>query len=91
MSNVEFYGVEAEALVFVTARTPNDQLYQELANRISANTKGAPNSIRRIGDCEAPAIIAAAVYSGHRYARELDCEIDRDNPLKHDRVFFEDA
>ena len=29
-------------------------------------------SITRIGDCLAPGTIAAAVYSGHRFARELD-------------------
>jgi dimethylamine/trimethylamine dehydrogenase len=45
--------------------------------------------VRRIGDCEAPAIIAAAVYAGHRYARELDTpESDRAR-VPHDRVFDE--
>ena len=29
-------------------------------------------SVDRIGDCEAPSIIAFAVHDGHRYARELD-------------------
>ena len=29
-------------------------------------------SVDRIGDCEAPGIIAMAVHSGHRFARELD-------------------
>ncbi len=29
-----------------------------------------------IGDAEAPTTIAAAVYAGHRYARELDSEVD---------------
>ncbi len=37
-------------------------------------------------DSDAPAIIAAAVYAGHRYARELDAPIDPDEPLRHDRV-----
>ena len=35
-------------------------------------------SVTRIGDALAPATIAQAVYSGHRYARELDEEIDPD-------------
>jgi dimethylamine/trimethylamine dehydrogenase len=26
----------------------------------------------RIGDCLAPSTIAAAVYAGHRYGREID-------------------
>ena len=45
-----------------------------------------PFTLNRIGDCEAPAIIAAATYAGHRYARELDTTPDIDEPLKHDRV-----
>lgn len=52
--------------------------------------KDRPGSFRRIGDCEAPSIIAAAVYSGHRYAQELDAGIDPDNRMKYDRVFFDD-
>ena len=42
-----------------------------------------------LGDADAPAIIAAAVYAGHKYARELDCEMDRDKPAKFDRVVVE--
>jgi dimethylamine/trimethylamine dehydrogenase len=83
--------LEAHALVLVTARTPNDGLYQALTAKIDEGVEGAPKSLKRIGDCEAPAIIAAAVFSGHRYARELDATLDLDNPLKHDRVFFEDG
>ncbi len=29
-------------------------------------------AVKRIGDCYAPGIIVAAVWSGHRYAREFD-------------------
>jgi len=29
------------------------------------------------------------VFAGHRYARELDTEVDPDNRIKYDRVFFE--
>jgi dimethylamine/trimethylamine dehydrogenase len=46
-----------------------------------------PKSVQRIGDCEAPAIIAAAVYSGHRYARELDMSESDRAQVPHDRVF----
>ena len=39
--------------------------------------------MRRIGDCFGPSIIAAAVYEGHRYARELGEDIDPDGvPFK---------
>ena len=80
--------INAEAVVLVTSRRPNDALYHALTGGIADGD--APRSVARIGDCEAPAIIAGAVFSGHRYARELDAAIDRDNPFKHDRVFFRD-
>ncbi len=81
--------VEAVALVLVTLRNPDDTLYQGLKAVMEKGADGAPKTLKRIGDCDAPAVIAAAVYAGHRYARELDEEVDRDNPLKYDRVFFE--
>jgi dimethylamine/trimethylamine dehydrogenase len=31
-------------------------------------------TLRAIGDCHGPATIAAAVYEGHRFARELGAE-----------------
>ncbi len=75
-----------DAVVMVTARRPNDALYLELSDRLAAGADGAPLSVKRIGDCEAPAIIAAAVYAGHRYARELDSPAGIDTPSKHDRI-----
>ncbi len=56
--------VEAESTVLVTMRNPVDGLSQSLAQA------GLP-SLTRIGDCLAPGTIAAAVYGGHRYAREI--------------------
>jgi dimethylamine/trimethylamine dehydrogenase len=55
--------VEAATIVMITSRTPQDDLYRALADRID---------IQRIGDCLAPGPIARAVYSGHRCAREMD-------------------
>ncbi len=70
-------------LVPVTMRLPNDQLYESL-DTLNARVEDANiKSIRRIGDCYGPATIAAAVYEGHRYARELDAKIDPDGvPFK---------
>jgi dimethylamine/trimethylamine dehydrogenase len=82
--------VDAENLVLVTSRLPNDALYQTLKTRIGEDNAESPKSITRIGDCEAPAIIAGAIFAGHRYARELDTVVDPDNRIKYDRVFFED-
>lgn len=83
--------IRADNLVLVTCRLPQDSLYHQLLDAIDNNIDGAPKSVKRIGDADAPAIIAAAVYAGHKYARELDCDIDPDNPAKYDRVFFEDS
>jgi dimethylamine/trimethylamine dehydrogenase len=55
--------VPAGTVVLVTSRTPNDALFHSLRDEID---------IERIGDCLAPGTIATAVYSGHRYAREMD-------------------
>jgi dimethylamine/trimethylamine dehydrogenase len=83
--------IAAEAVVTVTARNPDDALFRALERRIDAGTGAAPRSLARIGDCEAPSIIAGAVFSGHRYARELDTVVNPDNRMKYDRVFFEDG
>ena len=78
---------EADSVVMVTARQPNDSLYKDLIAHPSFQDGTSFKSLAKIGDCDAPGIIAAAVFAGHRYARELEEDIDRDNPLKHDRVF----
>lgn len=82
--------IAAENLVMVSQRQPNDDLYQELQKRMDAGGEGLPKTVKRIGDCDAPAIIAAAVYAGHRYARELDGAVDIDKPSRHDRIFMDD-
>ena len=82
----EFTGTETAlpvvSVVMVTQRAPDDALYRDLL----AQGGDLPFTLTRIGDCEAPAIIAAATYAGHRYARELDAPVDPDEPLKHDRI-----
>ena len=64
----------ANALVLVTARRSNDALYQALTERFNETSASNGPTLHRIGDCDAPAIIAAAVYAGHRFARELDTD-----------------
>ena len=58
--------IEASNVVIATSRKPQDELFYELVDEIN---------ITRIGDCLAPGTIATSVYSGHRYARELDTEV----------------
>ncbi|AKS35535.1 FAD-dependent oxidoreductase [Mycolicibacterium goodii] len=64
--------VSADSVVMVTARLPHDGLYQELLSRNREWADAGLRSVRAIGDAWAPATIAAAVWSGHRYAEELD-------------------
>jgi len=56
--------VAARTVVLVTAREPIDALYRELAATDASR-------IHRIGDCDAPSTIAAAVYAGHALGRTL--------------------
>jgi dimethylamine/trimethylamine dehydrogenase len=74
------------SLVTVTARLPRDELYYALTADPNALAEAGVQSVRRIGDCHGPATIAAAVYEGHRYARELDTDPDPDAvPFKRER------
>ena len=67
-----------DALVLVTARIPNASLESELEKVRNSWDDAGLKRVTRIGDALAPSTIAAAVYSGHRYARELDEEFDPD-------------
>jgi dimethylamine/trimethylamine dehydrogenase len=68
--------IPASTVVLVTSRTPQDDLYYSLRDEID---------IERIGDCLAPGTIATAVYSGHRYAREMDAASPAGVPFLRER------
>ena len=63
--------LEAATVVMITSRLPSDDLYWELADSPDAMEASGIKTVKRIGDCYGPSTIAAAVYEGHRYAREL--------------------
>ena len=64
--------IPCASVVLVTSRQSSDALYHELvADRAALEAAGIA-SVTRIGDCLAPSTIAAAVYAGHRLAREID-------------------
>ena len=73
------------SVVMVSHRAPNDALYHDLVAHAGGDAGNLPFTLKRIGDCEAPALIAASVYAGHRYARELD-EDTEIGAMAHDRV-----
>jgi dimethylamine/trimethylamine dehydrogenase len=82
--------VAAGAVVLVTARTPVDGLYKEIAGKLNSETPGSVPTLHKIGDCDAPAIIAAAVYAGHRYARELGVDTEQSDVVRQDTLFDPD-
>ncbi len=70
--------IACAVLVLVTSRLPNDELSLELAARKTDWADAGLASATCVGDALAPGTIAAAVFGGHRYARELGVKIDRD-------------
>lgn len=66
--------VEAGGLISVTSRLPVDGLFLELERLHERWSDAGIASITRIGDCWAPSTIQQAVYTGHKWARELDEE-----------------
>jgi dimethylamine/trimethylamine dehydrogenase len=63
--------VEASSVVMVVSRLPDDMLYRNLVADPERLRDAGIETLKRIGDCHGPATIAAAVYEGHRFAREL--------------------
>jgi dimethylamine/trimethylamine dehydrogenase len=73
-------GIACDGVVLVAARLPNEALYLDLLARQSEWAGAGIESVRAIGDALAPGIIAAAIWSGHRCARELDEDVAVDEP-----------
>jgi dimethylamine/trimethylamine dehydrogenase len=72
-----------EGVVLVSDRISNDSLYYELKPALDESKL---QSLRMIGDAEAPNIIAQAVFSGHLAAREFDEEKIEGTPFKVERI-----
>jgi len=64
--------IAADALIPVTARQPERRLYDALQARAGDWKSAGVLSVDLIGDAEAPGLIAHAVYSGHKLAREIE-------------------
>ena len=62
----------AGSVVMVTARLPEEELYLDL---LACQERGEIASVRAIGDAWAPGTIAAAVWSGRRFAEEFDADL----------------
>ncbi len=62
-------GLTADSVVMVTARLPEESLLLSLSEAVGQR---GLTSVRGIGDAWAPGTIAAAVWSGRRFAEEFD-------------------
>ena len=79
--------IPAASVVMVTSRRPNNELYLALTQHQDKLAEVGIASVQAIGDCDAPSTIAAAVYDGHRAARELDAPPgDPDMPFRREQV-----
>jgi dimethylamine/trimethylamine dehydrogenase len=83
--------VPAASVVMVASRRPNDALRLELLGDDEGTLAAAGIlSVRSIGDCDVPSTIAAAVYDGHRAARELDSPPENpDMPFRREHIRLE--
>ncbi|MGE0120935.1 MAG: FAD-dependent oxidoreductase [Dongiaceae bacterium] len=81
----------ARSAVMVTSRLPNTEVYDALVADRAALAAAGIRSVTRIGDCLNPGIIAAAVHSGHRYARELDAPPAGDLPFRVEHIRHEES
>ncbi|HEX9386606.1 MAG TPA: FAD-dependent oxidoreductase [Anaerolineales bacterium] len=74
--------LQRDGVVLVSDRVSNDSLYDELKPALA---EGKINSLRIIGDAEAPNILAQAVFSGHLAAREFEETLVDGTPFKVER------
>jgi dimethylamine/trimethylamine dehydrogenase len=72
-----------DGVVLVSDRVSNDSMYYELKPALE---EGRLQSLRVIGDAEAPNIIAQAVFSGHLAAREFEEEKVEGTPFRVERI-----
>jgi len=77
---------ECDSLLLVTERKPNDGLFNSLNGDPERLTNAGIKTLKCIGDSFAPATIAAAVYSGHLAARELQAEPQEEVPYLRERI-----
>jgi dimethylamine/trimethylamine dehydrogenase len=63
---------DADAVVLVTQRLSNDDLFRSLTVDDDALDDAEIRGVFRIGDSVVPGLIADAVFDGHRLAREID-------------------
>jgi dimethylamine/trimethylamine dehydrogenase len=64
--------IETDAVLLVTQRVSNDDLYRALLGEPEALAASGIAAVYRVGDCVAPRMLREVVFDGHRLAREID-------------------
>ena len=79
--------LDCATLVLVTSRLPNEAVYLDLKSREADWADAGIATVKVIGDARAPGTIAAAVFAGHRYAREFGESVDPDvTPFRREAI-----
>jgi dimethylamine/trimethylamine dehydrogenase len=82
--------LDANSVVLVTSRTPDDELYLGLTEDPDGLENSGIKSVTVIGDCLCPSTIASAVYEGHRVAQEFDAPPENpDMPFRREEISLE--
>lgn len=77
----------SDAVVLVTGTVPRDELYHDLEHHGTDVLRAAGiRHVVRVGDCLGPGMIAAAVYSGHLFARTLDTALTDSTPYRRENA-----
>lgn len=76
--------LNANNILLATMKYPTDTLYEDLMADPAKLEAAGIKTVTRIGDNLSAGTIAAAVWSGHRFARELDEEKTEDVPFKRE-------
>ena len=84
----EVSSIDGGSLLVVGIRSTNDGLYQELKSDAGRVADAGIISLRSVGDCRAPGVIAHAVYSGHECARTIDAG-DSIPPFAWERAYIQ--
>ena len=78
------------SILALTARQPNDALYDALMARSGEFGDHGIAVVHRIGDCLAPATIADAVFAGHELAMTIDRSSNAAIPFMRERIALAD-
>ena len=82
--------IRCDSVILATSRKSDDDLYQQFVASFDTLNDTNIVSADRIGDCHVPGTIAAAVYSGHLWARQIGEPQDQpDVPFARDMVLVE--